>query len=189
MSEENLNENNNSTSNNSNSDEQKLFTREYVHELREEAKAANGEKKLFKKMVENYESKFRDLLGIESNSDLNDLDNLIANHKTSIDKKIAEAMDKVNDAVKINSIKSLSDKYDIDLLEALIDKKQLKVEGDAVVNLDEIINPIITKFPKLMKEPPANDRGANPANPFKGKNPEDMTEAEYIEYFKKRNKK
>jgi hypothetical protein len=166
-----------------------IFTREYVHELREEAKAANQEKKMFKKMMLNYESKFRDMLGLEATADLNDLDNLVTNYKTTVDNKIAEATDKINDVVRTSTIKSLADKYDTDLLEALIDKKQLKVEDNKVINLDEIINPIVTKFPKLIKEQPANDVGANPAYQFKGKNPAEMTDAEYIEYFKKRNKK
>lgn len=160
----------------------KVWTDEYVKSLREESKA-------HRLTAKTYESKLREALGLNPDADISNLDALINSHKESTTKQIAEAMNKANESLIKAEIKSVSDKYDVKLLDKLLDKSKITIENGEVKGLTEALTELEKEFPVILKtSTPPNNRGFNPPNGSGSVDIEKMSMEEYYAHYSKRNK-
>lgn len=131
----------------------KTFSEDYVKSIREEAK----ESRLAKKAVE---AKFKTLLGLKDDEDLDD-SKISAYQARQIEATTAQA-EKSNARLILAEIKSL-DGYDTKLVERLLDKKKLTIaDDDTVTGLKEAVEALALEFPQIKVE--NKQTAANPVD-------------------------
>ena len=160
--------------------EQQTFTLDYVKALREEAKNNRLASKT-------YETKLRGVLGLTPEADLTNLDEIITGHKSSVEKRVSEAMVKANDTLVKAELKALGSTHNVKLLEKLVDKTKLTIENGEVKGLTELLTELETEFPEIKKQVP-NNTGFNPAGKPPAIDTSKMNMEEYMEAFAKRGK-
>lgn len=131
----------------------KVFSEDYVKQLREEAK----EHRLAKKAME---AKLRGVIGLNDDEDLDD--SKISAYQKGQAEAISGALSKANARLITAEIKSL-DGYDSKLVERLLDRSTLKIEEDGTVTgLKEAIEGLLKEFPQIRV---AKQGGVNPPPP------------------------
>lgn len=138
----------------------KLFSEDYVVQLREEAKNT----RLAKKRVEDFARK---ALGLKEDEELNE------EKITTFNAKQQEVINKANARLIAAEIRSFGNDYDVKLVERLIgaDSTGIEILDDGSVNgVKERIEALAVEFPQLKKTttPPASQpKGVNPPQEIK----------------------
>ena len=156
MSDQNQNPNPATGDDKSSATEGKVFSSDYVHSLREEAKAERIKAK-------NYETHLREAMGIDSTVDLSDLPKVVKNFKESTAKMIQDAMASANSTLIRAEVKSLGSDYNAKLVEKLLDRSKLTIENGEVKGLKEALVELEKEFPEIKKTKDPRDPGSNPA--------------------------
>ena len=134
--------------------EGKVFTEDYVKQLREEAKDYRIGKK-------NVEAKLKELLGLKPEEELDDAK--VTAYKADVEARITKVTAIANERLILAEIRSLAE-YDIKLLEKLIDRSKITVAEDGTVTgIKEQVALIEAEFP-VIKKMATGSPAANPAN-------------------------
>lgn len=133
---------------------QKTYTEEYVNALKEENQnyvhSLREEAKNWRLNTRKYETKLKEVLGLNPNADLENVDDLITNFKTNQSKTIEQALNKSKELMLKAEIKALSNNYNTKLLDRLLDKSKISIDDDGkVVGLDDVLKEIETEFPEI----------------------------------------
>lgn len=134
----------------------KVFTEDYVLQLREEAKT----NRLAKKAAE---STVRKLIGLKDDEDIDETK--ISAYQTRQTQAVTEAVAKANARIISAEIKLQADKYDPKLLDRLIDRSKITVDDNGEVKgLQEQLPALEIEFPAI-KKGVQTPGGFNPATP------------------------
>lgn len=145
---------------NTNQPQGKTYSAEYVHDLREEAKASRQNAK-------SLETSLRAALGIDSNEELGDISGRITAMHEANTKAIAEATAKANAKLLSAELKNL-DGYDTKLLAKVADFSTLEYLDDGTIKgFKEAVENAEKEYPsvKISSAPKyASGTGSDPVN-------------------------
>ncbi len=146
--------------------EQETFSKDYVHDLREENKSVRLTKG-------KYEKALRDILKVGEGEELGDLGKRIEAFNAANQKAIDEANAKITTYIIDGELsKALSDGYNEKLARKLLDYSGIKVEDGKVTGLAEAIKKLEEEYPEVKKQKApklANETGTSKT----GTDPED----------------
>lgn len=133
----------------------KVWTDDYVAQLRDEAKNHRIAKK-------QYESMLRKVIGLSDDAVLDE--SAIAKFQTAQEAKVSEAFDKANKRLIQAELKAQPD-VDVKLAERLMDWTKIKVdENGQVVGMKEALEALVVEFPQV-KVKTGTGGSAGGANP------------------------
>jgi Asp/Glu/hydantoin racemase len=136
-------------------DDAKTYSSDYVKVLREEAKQ-------HRLSAKNYETHLRDVMGIDATVDITDLGGMVKNHKANTAKQLLDAQANSNNMLVRAEIVALGSAYDSKLVEKLLDKSKVTIEGGQVKGLKEAIAELEKEFPVIKTVTNPRDPGSNP---------------------------
>jgi len=158
MSEaDNNNNNGKGTDTNEGSADARTYSQDYVKTLREENKE-------YRLRAKHYETHLRDVMGIDSATDLSDLSGIVKGHKDKSAKQLSDAMASATNMLVSAEIKSLGSGYDVKLVGKLLDKSKLTIENGEIKGLKEALVELEKEFPVIKTVTSGKNPGSNPAS-------------------------
>ena len=128
--------------------EQETFSKDYVHDLREENKSVRLTKG-------KYEKALRDILKVGEGEELGDLGKRIEAFNAANQKAVDDANAKVNAyIIEAELSKAIGENYNDKLTRKLLDYSSIKVEDGKVTGLTEALQKLAEEYPEVVAQKP-----------------------------------